>query len=221
MSDISTRPHRPQLRLILGTRKLHSLETDIVTRLYLRTTHGRGPIPARARHVTLEINKRNVADQHLARAAETPVISGVLGDVGPDGSAFDMKVLEQDITDDSPATPVREAGGLVGGLWGWDANPGLDVGRVVHVFVVSEDIDISYHDVFDGGVFKVLAQASYRDPVTAVAGYVLGVDVVGSRLDSYAVVSALINEIAESDVVRVHGIKPIRILDPIGAIGGV
>jgi hypothetical protein len=45
--------------------------------------------------------------------------------------------------------------------------------------------------------------------------YVLGIDIIGARLDGYAVVSSLVVQIRQHDVVRIHGIEAIGVLDPI------
>lgn len=45
--------------------------------------------------------------------------------------------------------------------------------------------------------------------------YILGINIVGARFDGYAVVSALVVHIRQHDVVRVHSIEAISVLDPV------
>jgi len=79
------------------------------------------------------------------------------------------------------------------------ADPGSDVGAEFG----GVGCDVVGADVGDGGVFEVLAEGADGDAVARVAGYVEELDVGAAGLDCDAVVAALVEEVAEDDVVRV------------------
>lgn len=53
-------------------------------------------------------------------------------------------------------------------------------------------------------IFFILTQTADGDAIAAATGDVVNINIVGSGFDSYAVVSALIYEVGETDVSRVH-----------------
>lgn len=70
---------------------------------------------------------------------------------------------------------------------------------MTHVHVVDDDIGYAR-------ILEVLAQAADRNAVAAVASSVLHADIVGAGFDGYAVVAALVDEVCEEDILRVHSI---------------
>jgi hypothetical protein len=44
---------------------------------------------------------------------------------------------------------------------------------------------------------------------------ILDEDVVGAWLDGYAVIAALVDHVCELDVICIHGVKPVCILNPL------
>ena len=50
------------------------------------------------------------------------------------------------------------------------ADPRFDIGRIVHVFVVGQDLDVLNNNVLDRGVLQVLAETPYRNAIPSVDG---------------------------------------------------
>lgn len=67
-------------------------------------------------------------------------------------------------------------------------------------------VDIVYHHVLDGGIFKVLAKATNGNAVTTMARYIRNTDIVRAWFDGNTVISTLIRETIQFDVVCIHGI---------------
>lgn len=64
---------------------------------------------------------------------------------------------------------------------------------------------INYY-ILRARIFEILAKASNRDSISTTACNVLDKDVVRSWLDCNAVITALVNEIGQPDVLCIHGI---------------
>lgn len=194
----------PSIRRILarplpGRRRIdriqnHVIKINIITRMHVRTRNRRRSTLARIDR-SCKIDKRHIRNTHQTRPGERPIIPIVLGNRRSGIGFLDIKVGEQDIGNTAPACTAGLTGALVGGLRDQRADPGLDVGAVVHVLIVSDDFDRVDGDVGDARVFQVLAQTADGDSVAAAAGHVVDVDVVGSWLDGDAVVAALVDEV--------------------------
>ena len=76
---------------------------------------------------------------------------------------------------DVPSSAARQTGTLIARLRCLLAYPRLDVRRVVHVLVVSQDLDVFDDDIDNRRVFLVLAQTSDGDAVSAVDRHLRGV----------------------------------------------
>lgn len=103
----------------------------------------------------------------------------------------------------------------------------------MHIVIVSEDLGILYQNVDDRTVFQVLTKTSDCDAVSAMAGnlfqiskdpemvgevrYILDEDIVGSWLDGYAIIAALVDHVRQHDVVGVHGVEAVCVLHPVCA----
>jgi hypothetical protein len=85
-------------------------------------------------------------------------------------------------------------------------DPGLDVRRIVHILITADNVDVGDPDVLHRRVFKILAQTAYGHTVSAVTCCILDVNVERARFDGHAIISTLIDEVGEPDVVRVHGV---------------
>ena len=65
-------------------------------------------------------------------------------------------------------------------------------------------VNIVHVDILSATIFKVLSKAADGHAVSSMARGVLYIDVVGSRLNSNAVVSSLVVEVGQVYVVHVH-----------------
>jgi hypothetical protein len=79
-----------------------------------------------------------------------------------------------------------------------------------------------------------LAETTNCNSVSAVAGdllsssaeflyvasilYILYKDIVGTRFDGYTIISSLVDHVRQDDVVCIHGVESIGILDPVDAV---
>ena len=128
--------------------------------------------------------------------------------------------MEEDVAHDAPTAAARLAARLVEGLGHGYSDPGLDIGCIAHHTVVRIDLSVINLVVGNTGVVEVLAQRADGDTVAPDTGDVLGVDVIALVFDSIAVIAALVGEILKMDVVNVHGIESVRVLDPVLAVRG-
>lgn len=70
---------------------------------------------------------------------------------------------------DLPATTVWQSSRLIGALRCLTAYPGLDICRVMHVFIVCQDIDILHKNVDNRRVLEILSKTTNGDSVPPVA----------------------------------------------------
>jgi UDP-glucose 4-epimerase len=100
-----------------------------------------------------------------------------------------------------------------------------------------KDIGVFNQNVDHRGIFKILSQTSNRDAVSAMTSdlflisemaenpygntYILDEDIVRARFECYAIISSLIYHIRKFNVIGIHCIKSIGILDPIRAIWSI
>lgn len=195
---------RPSCRRVSRIQN-HIVKVNVITRMHLRTRDRRRGTLTRV-NLPREIHKRHVRDTHQTGSRERPIVSIILRNCRARVGTLNIKVGEQHVGHDAPASAAEETRALVGALWNERTDPRLDVRAVVHILVVPGDLNLVDDDVSHARVLEILAQTADGNPVAPVTGDVADVDVVGSRLDGDAVIAALVDKICQLDVVHVHGV---------------
>jgi hypothetical protein len=65
--------------------------------------------------------------------------------------------------------------------------------------------------------WQVICGLVSRAPITTRPLYILGINIIRARFYGYTIVPALVVHVRQHDVVCIHGIEPISILDPVRA----
>lgn len=59
-----------------------------------------------------------------------------------------MEVGEKNVANRTPASTTRLVVGLIAGLWYQSPRPSFDIGRVVHIIIVADGINVSHYNIF-------------------------------------------------------------------------
>lgn len=193
---------------------------DVVTWLPFRAAHAGCVRPIV--QIASKVDKCDVVDKHIARASRCAIVATILRDGAAVLRAEDAEVAEQHVRHASPAAAARLVVRLVVSVATRDkfADPCLDVDCIADV-VLSAAFDhrgLIDPDIRYACVIQVLAQGPNRNAIAAVASHVTDGDVEAARLDSNAVVTALVYEVCKRDVARVHRVEAISILHPVIAM---
>lgn len=141
-THITTRG-RPRRSRVLRRRDRHIVEINVIAGMHIRTTHTSRAIRLfRTRQIAREVDKRHIGNVHQARPGICAIdVPTVLRDGGPAVGTEDLEVGEEDVADTAPAAAAWEIVAFVR-RWLGDqgADPSLDVGAVVHVFIVADDL---------------------------------------------------------------------------------
>ena len=134
----------PCARRVLRSRQSHVFHVDIVAGMNVRATEFARLVSFRTTQISGEINKRHVRNLHEARAGEGAVVTAVFRDSDADIGPLNVEVGKHDVAYRTPASTSGQSSGLVRGLWNKSADPSLDVGGVLHVFIVADDLVSCY-----------------------------------------------------------------------------
>ena len=147
-------------------------------------------------------------------------MSSGLSNRGSISGVVEEEVAEEDVSNDTPSATSRDASTFIRPVLGRGLelerpDPRLDVGAVANFAVVWDNRNVVELDILDRAVFEVLAKRTDGHPVPTMANRIADVDVVAAWLDSDAVITALVDEILKNNVLHVHGVEAVRVLDPI------
>lgn len=136
-----TTTRRPGTSRVLLNRQRDILKSNIIARMHIRATNTSRAIPLlRTTEIASEIDICDITDFHEASADIGSVVPAVFGDGRTRVCALDVEIGKQDVADTAPTAASREEIGLVRVLGHQCADPCFDVGAVVHVFVVPDDL---------------------------------------------------------------------------------
>lgn len=220
--NIGTFARRQVARAVLLRLEIDVLIINIIARIQLRTTDL--ALSSCAVKIALKVLEPDIRHEQLRCAWHGTIIARVLSNSWTSARAVHKEVSESDVGHIAVPTAVARAErrrivGLIRGLVDLDADPAFDVRRVGQIVVVANDGDIPDHDVLNGGIdVVVLAQTADRHAIPSHARGVLDKDVVRARLDGDAIVTTLVHEIPQNNIVNIHRIESIRVLHPIVSI---
>ena len=194
-------------------------EVEIVARMHLRARDSSSLVGAVFKvQIPGPIRVHNIRDLHQTASLERlgAIVPAILVDLRPSLSTFNMEVREQNVANAAPSRTARHVRRLIAatGLVDQHSNPCLDQSRAVQPLIADQPCAINDH-VLGARVFEVLAQTANRNTVPTVARHIPDPNIVTPRLDSHTIISTLIHKVLEQDVIRIHGIKAIGILNPI------
>lgn len=131
----------PRTGRLLRNHQRDILISNVIARMHVGATNtSRAVTLLRTTEITGEIDVCDVADLHQAGADIGSVVTVVLSDDRTRVCTLDNEIGKQHVADAAPAAASREEIGFVRVLGDQCANPCLDVGAVVHVFVVPDDL---------------------------------------------------------------------------------